>query len=115
MIEEQLNQILTGLQTDVQDALEKASKETAKEGVQKLKQNAPKRTGKYASGWGQSKRDDAIVIHNKKRPGLTHLLEKGHALRNGGRSKPIKHIKSVEEAVLKELENRIKNELSRIT
>lgn len=107
----EVNQILRELQSDVKDALEKTSKEVAKESVQKLKNTSPKKTGKYAAGWGQSKNKDVIVIHNKKKPGLTHLLEKGHAKRGGGRVGPIKHIEPVEQWVIKEMVNRIENEL----
>lgn len=112
MIEEQIKRIFKELQSDVENALEKASKDTAKEGVSKVKSSSPKRTGQYAAGWGQSKRNDSIFIHNKKQPGLAHLLENGHAKRNGGRTKPKEHIKPVEEWAIKELERRIEKELS---
>ena len=111
MIEEQLDKIVKELQDDVKEAIEKASKDVAKEGVAQLKSKSPKRTGEYARGWGQTKRDGQIIIHNKKKPGLPHLLEKGHALRNGGRSKPQKHIEPIDEVVKKELVDRIEKEL----
>ena len=111
MIEEQLDKIVKELQDDVKEALEKASKDVAKEGVAKLKNTSPKRTGEYARGWGQTKNKDSIVIHNKKRGSLTHLLEKGHAKRNGGRVAPIKHIQPVDDFIKKELVDRIENEL----
>ena len=111
MIEDQVEKILKELNNDIQNALEKASKDTAKEGVNRLKSNSPKRTGTYAKGWGQSRNKDTIIIHNKKRPGLAHLLEKGHAKRGGGRVAPQKHIEPVEEWIVKELEQRIENEL----
>lgn len=111
MKEIDIDQILKELQTDVHDAVEKVSKDMAKEGVQKLKANSPRRTGAYASGWGQSKQGNEIVLHNKKRPSLTHLLEKGHASRNGGRVSPQKHIEPVEEMIKKEMVNRIEKAL----
>ena len=86
-----IDSILNELKTDVQEALEK--------------------TGKYSKGWGQTKQKDSIIIHNKKRASLTHLLEKGHAKRNGGRVAPIKHIEPVEEFIKKEMVNRIEKEL----
>lgn len=106
-----IDSILKELQEDVAQALEKASKDVAKEGVKKLKDKSPKKTGAYAKGWGQSKRKDTIIIHNKKRAGLTHLLEKGHAKRGGGRVGPKKHIEPVEEFVAEELARRIEHEL----
>lgn len=111
MIDKKIEPILKELQSDVKQALEKASKEVAKEGINRLKNTSPKRTGEYAKGWGQSKRGNSIVIHNKNKPGLTHLLEKGHALRGGGRVGPQKHIEPVEEFVKEELERRIEKEL----
>lgn len=106
-----IDSILNELKADVQEALEKTSKEVAKEGINRLKSTSPKRTGKYSKGWGQTKQKDSIIIHNKKRASLTHLLEKGHAKRNGGRVAPIKHIEPVEEFIKKEMVNRIEKEL----
>ena len=111
MIESDFNKIARELQDDVKQALEKASKDVAKEGINRLKSSSPKRTGEYAKGWGQSRRKSSIVIHNKTKPGLTHLLEKGHAKRGGGRVGPQKHIEPVEEWVKKEMVNRIEKEL----
>lgn len=111
MIEADFNKIIKELQTDVKEAIEKASKDVAKEGIAQLKGKSPKRTGEYAKGWGQSKRNDSIVIHNRTKPGLTHLLEKGHAKRNGGRVGPVKHIEPVEEWIKDELVKRVENEL----
>lgn len=111
MIEEELNKIVKELQSDVKQALEKASTDTAKEGAKRLQEKSPKRTGTYAKGWGRSKNKDTIIIHNKKRAGLAHLLEKGHVKRGGGRVAPQKHIEPVEDLVIKELESRVEREL----
>lgn len=107
MIEEQISNILKELQDDVKDSIEKTTKDVAKEGVQKLKNTSPKRTGKYAQGWRQRKNKDAIIIHNSTKPGLTHLLEKGYIARNGKRVKPREHIGKVEENIIEEVEKRI--------
>lgn len=111
MIEEEVNQILKELQSDVKEAIEKATKDTVKTGVNKLKSTSPKRTGRYAQGWRQRKNGDAIVIHNANKPGLTHLLEYGYTAINGKRVKPQPHIKKVEEQIIDELESKIIKEL----
>lgn len=52
------------------------------------------------------------VAYNKAHYRLTHLLEFGHANRDGSRTKPIPHIRSTEnkykEKFVKELEEKIR-------
>lgn len=42
----------------------------------------PAVTGEYAAGWGYETELELghvrVTVHNKRKPGLTHLLEKGH-------------------------------------
>lgn len=92
---------------EVEEGLEDAKEEVAKEGANTLKGTSPKKTGKYASGWKAKKQDKAWVIHNAKRWQITHLLEKGHAKVNGGRVAGRPHIAPVEEQVIKEYERKI--------
>lgn len=47
------------------------------------------------------------TVFNKTDYQITHLLEYGHASRNGGRVKPSVHIKPVEEKMITELQERI--------
>ena len=90
---------------------------TAKEAVSQLHEANPSGSGKYGSwekynmSW-DSKRADSkkggfgVVIYNKKHYQLTHLLENGHALANGGRAQAFPHIAPVaEEAERNLLEN----------
>lgn len=96
------------LQTYTKEVIEKINEtgaKIAKDGAKKLRQTSPKGTGKYAKGWTVKTKKEYgkptnFIIHNKNRPGLAHLLEKGHAKRGGGRTKPIVHIKPVEEEVI---------------
>ena len=54
-----------------------------------------------------------MVLYNAKYYNLTHLLEKGHPLRSGGRARAFPHIKPVEEELndkfLKGVENILEN------
>lgn len=99
---------------DIEKGLQKDVKDVAKEASLKLRDTSPKKTGAYSKGWGSATQDGAQVVRNKDRPYLTHLLEKGHAKTNGGRTKAIVHIATVEQWAVDELtdrtEKRIKND-----
>lgn len=99
------------------EIVEEEVNDITKEAVKKLKATSPRKTGKYAKGWKvvkyQSRFKVVGVIHNAKKPQLTHLLENGHAKRNGvGRVSPEKHIAPVEEWAVRELVERIERRLS---
>lgn len=106
--------------TATEEELKKIAQEVAKEGVKKLKKISPRgngsRKGNYADEWSVkavSNRNGqfSFVIYNRKKPGLTHLLEKGHQLASGGRTRAIPHIKPVEEWCKEEYERRVKEML----
>lgn len=92
---------------------------TAKEAVKELKNANPSGSGKYGS-WHDYNKSWTIkyntvdkryhrgaTIHNKSYYQLTHLLEKGHALAQGGRAKAYPHIAPVAEKADLELYKRI--------
>lgn len=88
---------------EVEESLEEIKEEVAKETVDHLKGlNHPKLTGAYAKGWRIKKDGSALVIHNKTNYQLTHLLEKGHVNRDGGRTEAIPHIGPAEEKAINE-------------
>lgn len=101
---------------------EEVAKSVAREGAKKLKATSPRGSGKgrkghYANGWGVTYERKGngkfrFTVHNKKKPGLAHLLEHGHQLRQGGRAKAIVHIKPVEEWCNEEFEKRTEERLS---
>lgn len=100
---------------EVAEGMEKAKEENAKEGVKTLKSTSPdghRKRRKYRQGWRAKKIGSAWVVHNSTNYQLTHLLEKGHALWQGGRARAFPHIKPVEEQVIvgyeKQLEKVIK-------
>ena len=92
-------------------------KETAEEAVRNIETAAPRRrrgTEGYYNSWNLEKAnvtryETSYVIYSNQ-PGLPHLLEFGHASRNGGRVAPSPaggHIAPAEQKAAKELEKRI--------
>lgn len=96
---------------DVARKVDEAQDEISTQLVQDLKQDSPKRRPRYAKGWRVKKIKGKSVIHNKTDYQLTHLLEHGHALRNGDRFQGEVHIRPNEEKAvrnfLKEVERAI--------
>lgn len=97
----------------VTEVIKKAVEDVSKSAVEELKKTSPTRTGAYAKDWAAKKtyedtRSKRKTVYNKKHYQLTHLLEFGHAKRNGGRVAAIPHIKAVEEKAAQEFEEAIK-------
>lgn len=115
-LEDELGRILDEYMDDVEETASKVINQVAKEAAQKLKDVSPKKTGKYASGWTvkKGKKLDAVV-YNATRPGLTHLLEESHPIRNQygtwGRSTARPHIAPVREWAEEEVVKRIEEAL----
>lgn len=106
-LEDQIFKYLNEFTENTEEGLKKDIKDVVNEGIKKLQQKSRKKTGKYAKGWDEKTINDTdIVIYNKKKPGLTHLLEKGHAKRGGGRVSEFTHIAPIEEWIIDELEKR---------
>lgn len=103
------------LATDVmKDCVKKAGNTVKKE----TQANAPVKTGKYKKSWALKRQRETyntleVVVHSRNRYQLTHLLEKGHAKRSGGRVRAIPHIAPAEEKGIRELEEGIKRRLSK--
>lgn len=93
---------LTEYTKEVEEGLEKEKQKATTMGVKMLKESSPKKTGDYAAGWNSIKKGKARIIRNRTNYQLTHLLEKGHAKKGGGRVAPRVHIKPVEERVIEE-------------
>jgi hypothetical protein len=81
-----------------------------------IQATAPKQTGQYAKSWKARKtRETAtnyqVTVYSSSRYRLAHLLEHGHAKRNGGRVRAFPHIAPAEEKaedqLLSELERRL--------
>ena len=108
------NVSVDGLADAVMQELEeynKLSAETVKKAVDKagktvrdqIKGSAPIRTGKYRRSWTSRKTKETatalqVTVYSPSRYMLAHLLEHGHAKRNGGRVRAIPHIAPAEAA-----------------
>lgn len=112
---------LEAFQGVTEEACDKGVTETAKEAVNELRSAHPAGSGEYGSwdkkynkGWKvmQTKTDKRYhkkaTIHNATDYRLTHLLEKGHALRGGGRARAFPHIAPVAEKCDDELVKNIR-------
>lgn len=97
---------------DMKDAVRHASTTVRKE----IRVNAPQDTGEYAKSWASRKVSETsqsltMVVHSKNRYQLAHLLEHGHALRNGGRYNGKVHIAPAKQKGIKQLEEEIEKAL----
>ena len=82
-ISAQMERILDEYSAEVKQANREADKVVSKNCANKIRSTAAKKTGEYASGWTSKQLDaDTYVVYNKKMPGLAHLLEHGHVIRN---------------------------------
>lgn len=98
---------------EVTGDVKQAVKEVARATVKEVKARSPVDSGNYRKGWGQVKVSESegsivIAIRNKKYYWLTHLLENGHALKSGGRTRAFQHIKPAEEFAARELEKKVR-------
>ena len=79
--------------------------------------NAPVRTGKYKKSWAAKKVQEnanslTMAVHSRDRYQIAHLLEHGHARRNGDRVAAIPHIAPAEQRGAEELAEKIERGLS---
>lgn len=109
-IQEALDEYGDGVNKDV----EKAVTSVARSGAAALRAESRakvKRTGRYAAGWRADIRKDRLnptaELYNATKPGLTHLLEFGHAKVGGGRVAGRAHIAPVEAALAVALETKV--------
>ena len=98
-----------------EEAVVKGLEESARKAAEKLQSASPAGAGRwgswndYNSGWDVKRESSnktgksSYIVHNSKHYQLTHLLENGHLLRNGGRAKAFVHIAPVAEEAEKEL------------
>lgn len=117
----QMQAMLDGLQQSTIDAVERAVDQTAQEVDAEIRAHISftERTGDYVAAF-------AVDDDPKQRAGtyrkvwhvkgsqarLTHLLEKGHAARNGGRTRAFPHIQYGAKLARKNLVRHIEEEMN---
>ncbi len=107
---------------DIDEDVIEVVDEVTKQAKDELKQTSPRgkgpRANPYYRGWAVklSKKRTGVyhkVIWNKTNYQLTHLLEFGHATRNGGRTRAIPHIRPVEEKYNVEFVDKLEKKIRR--
>jgi len=114
----ELMDALEAYSDEVTEEVKKAVLETADSTVALLKQTSPvkahgKKRGKYRRGWRAKMiydggTDRRMVVYNATDYQLTHLLEYGHANRDGSFTAARPHIAAAEEKAKKKLEDKIR-------
>lgn len=118
-LDKELQDMLSTYVTDFSRGLEKVKKQEARETIKEVRANVASqgliKTGAYQKGWGYSTQGSSIFIRDRNRYQLTHLLEKGHAKRGGGRVRAYPHIapaeKNMIERYTKKVERLAKDEV----
>ena len=96
----------------IKKAVRKAGNTVKKE----IGANAPKDTGAYAKSWAVKNTKETanaleVTVYSRNKYQLAHLLEHGHAKRNGGRVAGKSHIAPAEETGIRQLEAEIERSL----
>ena len=118
-IDQMAHVIMEGLQEYADlatDDLKAAVKKAGNEAKKDIQANAPVKTGKYKKSWAVKTTKETsnameVVVHSTNRYQLAHLLEFGHAKRNGGRTRAFLHIAPAEARAAELLEKEVERAL----
>lgn len=124
-LESALKEVLAEYGDEVYNVLGIAVDQVSEEAVKKLQAGGSYGgTGVYNRDWTAT--DDPVgrfskkkIVHNADHYRLAHLLEKGHAIRNGtgrtyGNTRAFPHIKPVEEWAIQELPRKVEELITRL-
>lgn len=92
-----LESLLHDVDTNISECIVKPVGSAVRYGAKVARWAAPMRTGEYAGGFTSTtdrtgQKHCIGTVYNKKKPGLVHLLEKGHATIGGGRVRAYPHM-----------------------
>lgn len=107
-----LSEILDDFQKMEEGAIKQEVRASGNKCKADIKSGSPAKSGGYAAGWSTKSEGDSLEgyfvrVYNKKKPGLAHLLEKGHANRGGGRTPAYPHIAPAYEKAAADLKRRL--------
>ena len=116
-VEMQLFEVLTEYTEELDAKAGRAFKEVAKETADDLRATSPvgPHTEHYKDGWtfkatGKGL-NTKVVVYNKTKPTLTHLLENGHEVYPHGHADAHPHIAPAQQKATEELINKLRAEL----
>ena len=104
---------LNTFETDVRDGVRKAVDQTMREMVAETKNSAQVRYGTYQQSIGSVVGENSLMRYSKvwrvKAPHYrrAHLLDKGHALRNGGHYSGNAHVTNAERRAVEAFQRRL--------
>lgn len=85
---------MTPLKVDIKNQVLENIKKAAQSTESDIRTRSPRRNGVYEAGWTHDIIEDTAIVHNNgKEKYLSHLLENGHATKNGGFVAPREHIR----------------------
>lgn len=112
----ELANIVRDYQEDLDVSLKQAAQRAGSKGAAALRgSSASVIGGRYARGWGYTTTERRLYfdldIWQKQVPGLPHLLEFGHAMPQGGRSRAKPHVEPVNEMLQEQFVNIIREDI----
>lgn len=111
-----LSEYKENIDEDVKKTADKIAKEAKEDLINDSPRSKKERNQKYYKGWAIKKKINkngkyVLAVWNKTNYRLTHLLEFGHNVKNGGKARAVSHIRKVEEKMSKEFEEELKKKI----
>jgi hypothetical protein len=103
----EIQEALKAYAYNVSNEIDEAKNDVTKVLRKDVENDSPEQTGSYKKGWRIKKFKNSNILYNKTDYQLTHLLEKGHVKRNGGRTDAQVHIRNNEEVAVKNFLKRV--------
>lgn len=108
-----INQMLAEVADGIRGGMEPVVRNACKTARKEARIKAPVLTGRYKKGFTYKIKGDGPSVYgevgNRIKPGLVHLLEKGHATIGGGRVKAYPHMAPAADVSFEVLERGIED------